>query len=177
MMRPMHCATARRARIAWLPALLGAAWVAAQPAPDCAGSIDAARVLAAVNALRERGADCGEAGRFLPASPLRWNATLAAAADRHAQDLLQRGVLDHRDANGRDLAERIRDSGYAPQRWAENLAAGHDSLDEVMRDWRLSARHCSNLMQPAVTEIGLACRGPQGPGRTWVLTLARPAGN
>lgn len=164
---------ARCAVLAASAALCGHA-LSAEPWPSCTG--DAATVLAQLNAVRAAGADCGPAGRLGPAGPLRWSAQLAAAADAHALDLSRSGTLAHRDADGRDGAHRIRATGYAFSRWAENLAAGHEALDQALQDWLASPGHCANLLQPDLREAGLACRGAPGQRRTWVLEMARPAG-
>lgn len=142
---------------------------------ECDGALDPAMVLQALNDLRARGADCAEAGRFGPAPPLRWDPRLAAAADGHAAELVQRGLLDHRDAAGRDGGHRLRAAGYAFQLWGENLAAGQANWQETLAEWLVSPKHCANLMLPGLTNAGMACRGPSGPRRTWILMLAQPS--
>ena len=60
---------------------------------------------------------------------------------------------------------------------AENLAAGYSSLDDAMRGWKASAGHRKNLLNPHVTEIGIAAVAtPPGSKKRnyWALILASP---
>ena len=46
-----------------------------------------------------------------------------------------------------------------------------------MRSWETSPGHCANLMNPDVTEIGVACSpgGPRNKYRAyWAMELAKP---
>ncbi|MFN3305031.1 MAG: CAP domain-containing protein, partial [Roseateles sp.] len=107
---------------------------------------------------------------------LRWHDALAAAAQRHAQDLAARGRLDHLGAEGASLRTRLRAAGYALRQAGENLAGGPETLDEALAQWLASPVHCENLMEPQFQELGLACVTGAGPlQRYWVLQLAAPA--
>ena len=75
------------------------------------------------------------------------------------------------------LTRRVSEAGYDWGATAENLAAGQPSLDEAMADWRNSAEHRRNLLNPLVTDIGIAAVAtpPGSAKRTyWALILAAP---
>jgi uncharacterized protein YkwD len=78
---------------------------------------------------------------------------------------------------GGSLARRVQDSGYDWGATAENLGAGYANLDAAMVGWRNSAGHRKNLLNPRVTEIGIAAVAtpPGSKYRTyWALILAGP---
>jgi uncharacterized protein YkwD len=150
------------------------------PAPAataCSPTDLEAEALRAVNAFRATARSCGSAGRFDPAGPVRWSAPLAQLAASHAQDMAARNVMTHDDAQGRAPADRATAAGYGWRVFAENVAGHPGGLSGVMRSWEASPGHCANLMNPEVTEFGLAC-SPGGP-RTryrayWAMELAKP---
>ena len=60
---------------------------------------------------------------------------------------------------------------------AENLAAGYSSVGDAMGGWKASAGHRRNLLNPNVTEIGIAAVAtPPGSKHRnyWALILASP---
>lgn len=145
----------------------------AAPAWACQPSAEAA--VAAVNAVRARATACGSEAAAA-AGALRWSAALAEAARRHAVQLSQQDRIDHPDAPGRALRERLLAAGYVMKLAAENLAGGPETLDEALAQWLASPAHCENLMLADVSEMGLACvSGPGRYERYWVLLLASPA--
>ncbi len=52
-------------------------------------------------------------------APLAWNATLARAAQLHADDCYARGWCSHTGSDGSTMKERIIRQGYDPVRWSE----------------------------------------------------------
>jgi uncharacterized protein YkwD len=52
-------------------------------------------------------------------APLAWNATLARAAQLHADDCYARGWCGHTGSDGSTMKERIIRQGYDPVRWSE----------------------------------------------------------
>lgn len=143
------------------------------PAPDCPPGVEDALRLA--NAWRAEARRCG-ARDFAPARPLRWNAALADSALRFAGELAARDELSHQGLSSPSLRERVKGAGYLLRSVGENLAAGPLGADEVFALWAGSEEHCSNLMQPAFEDMGLACVSGTGRHeRFWVLHLAAPA--
>jgi uncharacterized protein YkwD len=100
-------------------------------------------------------------------TPTHSDATLVALAQTIAADNAARGLLDHRDASGRDLGARVAAAGLVFRIAAENLAVG--AADEVaaLDLWIASPPHRANLELPALNRHGLA-----SAGRFWALVLA-----
>jgi uncharacterized protein YkwD len=142
--------------------------------PDAAAAV-AARVLALTNEMRSRPRACG--GRsFGPANPLRRNPLLDRAAAVHAQDMAQRGALEHEGRDGSSPADRVTRAGYRWRSVAENIAAGQTTAEQVVQSWARSPEHCANLMNPGVTEMGIgyAVNLKSEAGIYWAQKLARP---
>ena len=133
--------------------------------------------MARINQWRASGADCGSEGRFGPASALAWNNLLAQAATGHSQDMATLDFFSHTGSNGSTAAQRITAAGYAWRSMGENIAAGQQSVNQVVDGWIASPGHCANLLDPGFTQVGLACV-PGGAGNTyptyWTMELARP---
>jgi uncharacterized protein YkwD len=78
---------------------------------------------------------------------------------------------------GGSLPKRVTAAGYDWGAAAENLGAGYASLDDVIAGWKASAGHRQNLLNPRVTEIGIAAVAtPSGSKHRnyWALILATP---
>ncbi|WP_088278570.1 CAP domain-containing protein [Ideonella sp. A 288] len=157
-------------------AVLGAALalpLAAAPADPCGGEALPTLALERVNRLRAEGASCG--GVSAPPAPaLGWSDAATAAARAHAQDMARQGRMAHAGSDGQDGGERLRQAGVAWRRWAENLAAGARSIDEVMRLWAASPVHCENLMEPQLAQVGMACVLSRNGRPFWAMTLMTP---
>lgn len=141
---------------------------------DCAPPDLARRALLAVNAQRAAGTQCG-ALTLIAAPALAWSLPAERAAAAHAQDMAGQGRMGHSGSDGSQGGERLRREGYVWASWGENLGQGHGEPSLLVAHWMTSPGHCANLMNPRLTDLGMACR--QGPdGRPyWALTLARPA--
>lgn len=134
------------------------------------------RALALVNAIRARGTRCGD--RAYPAvPPLRLNATLTAAAQTHAEEMARYRFLAHEGRDGSTPGQRATRAGYMWRTVGENVAAGPESAEEVVRGFEQSPDHCHNLMDPDFTEMGLAfATNPQATGHStwWSQVFGRP---
>lgn len=133
--------------------------------------------LALVNQARAAGANCGTHGSFAPAAPLSWNALLTQAAEGHSQDMVAHNFFAHNSFDGRTFDQRISATGYTWSRAAENIAAGQQTIAEVMAGWMASDGHCANIMNPNLAEIGMVC--VSGTASTaystyWTMDLATP---
>ena len=93
---------------------------------------------------------------------------LNRAAEHQARAVAVTGILSHGEFTSRMAAYGIR--GYR----AENLAAGSDSVDDVIARWKASPGHNQNMLLPQVTLIGLARVDTPGSGwgRYWALVLS-----
>jgi uncharacterized protein YkwD len=155
--------------------LLAMAWSSAWAHCGDASSMEDA--LRRVNAERAHGVVCGSPAGANPSSPLRWSAGLAAVAAAQAQDMVALHRLGHRDVEERALATRLAAGGYRFSMVVENVAVGYPTADAVIDAWLSSARHCANLMNRTVLELGLACSdaSPDAQDRYWTLVLGAPA--
>ncbi|MFI9150151.1 sigma-70 family RNA polymerase sigma factor [Streptomyces sp. NPDC053367] len=120
----------------------------------------AEQVLALVNAERAK-AGC---------SPVRQNATLDTAAQRHSDDMAARDFFDHTNPDGQDPGDRITAAGYRWSTYGENIARGQQTAAEVMQSWMNSPGHRANILNCSVEETGLGVhRGAGGPWWTQVF--------
>ncbi len=132
--------------------------------------------------LRAQRQSCGSRGSYAAAGMVRWSQQLYEAAQVHSLDMANRAYFEHVGPAGDTPAQRVSDTGYRYIRVAENIARGRSGptggpLDTAaaMQMWKDSPSHCANLMDAAVTEIGLACVVNRNRVRYWTLVLARPA--
>jgi uncharacterized protein YkwD len=131
-------------------------------------------LMARINQYRAAGADCGSEGKFAAAPALAWNALLTKAAEGHSQDMVQHNFFDHTGSDGRTFDKRIAATGYLMGYGGENIAAGQNSVDSVMKAWMSSPGHCSNIMGKNYTDVGVSCV-PGKPGQYsayWTMDLA-----
>ncbi len=139
----------------------------------------AAATLCLVNGER---ADAG-----LPA--LTGNAKLDQSSLGHSQDMVAKSYFDHQSQDGRDLTDRVRATGYIPQRgeWTvgENLAWGTGTLATpkgIVQAWMNSQGHRENILRSGFKEAGLGIvvgnpRSSDGQGATYTMNFGSTAGN
>lgn len=163
------------------PASNGAPAPAPAPAPVVASTCGlpdfAAAALARMNQWRAAGAVCGTRGTFAPTTPLGWNTLLTQAADAHSRDMVANNFFSHTGSNGSTLASRVNATGYLWRALGENIAAGQSSVNGVIDGWIASEGHCANLLNPALTQVGLACVSGTAANqyRTyWTMDLGQP---
>jgi uncharacterized protein YkwD len=113
-----------------------------------------------INLTRQKGCNCG--GVYMrPVLPLTWNEQLGNAALGHAKDMARNNYFNHDSRDGRSMKDRIVRAGYVFKGFksfavGENIAAGQESIKEVMDGWFKSEGHCKNLMNPDFKEVGAA---------------------
>lgn len=96
--------------------------------------------------------------------PLRHNARLALAGDRHVRDMVAHDYFAHDSRDGRDFVDRIVAAGYVSRRsrgWilGENLAWGlgrSATPRAIVRAWMNSRPHRANILHRGFREIGIA---------------------
>lgn len=95
--------------------------------------------------------------------PLRWDACLDRAAERHARDMVRRRYFAHASLGGRTLVQRARAAGYLPRRgrWTlgENLAWGagrRATAVATVRGWLRSPPHRRNVLTARFRDVGIA---------------------
>ena len=83
---------------------------------------------------------------------------LAAAARRHADDMLQHDVRDHTGSDGSTAERRITQAGFPASRTGEILywAQGAGDANEAVVAWMDSAGHRAIIQECAFTHVGVA---------------------
>ena len=104
------------------------------------------------------------------------NAQLAAAAERHAQDMATHPGIVHIGSDGSSIEERIRGAGYAPVAFGEVVAWGwQGEVAPALEWWLNSPGHVGYVLSPEYTEIGVGYATGLGPwGHCWAVVMARP---
>jgi hypothetical protein len=86
--------------------------------------------------------------------PLRWENSLANAANKHAQRMAEQNVLSHQLPGEEDFKARALRAGARFSSLAENIAEGLDApAIHVM--WMNSPPHRENLLDPKLDSIGI----------------------
>ena len=135
--------------------------------------------LVILNYLRSLSITCNDDAAITgPSSPeMVWNDHLADAAEEHSEDMRKSVWYNHdgsgtvNDKTAQDLGlgrgsyfdERIEHNGFAGSLKAENIATSganyvlpSDYWLKVMEGWMASTHgHCSNIMNPALTQFGM----------------------
>lgn len=137
----------------------------------CLGGLSQAQLLARINTLRGSARQCGSS-TYAAAPALVWNTALAAAAQRHSDDMASHDFFDHTGSDGSGPGERILAAGYSGG-WAENIGAGYESVDAVLAGWLGSAAHCANLMDADGRDVALSCASntASSDGTYWTLVV------
>ena len=138
------------------------------PAPAPAAAV---KVLAVgqdvVNQTNQNRANVG-----LP--PLVINAQLTAAAEAHSAEQATRNTMTHTGANGSNPGQRMKNAGYRPSTWGENVAAGYPDPASVVNGWINSPGHRANILNPAFTEIGVGAVTSSSGAIYWTMDLGAP---
>jgi uncharacterized protein YkwD len=151
--------------------LLSPLAAAAAQAPLATQAVEE-RVLALTNELRAQNA----------LQPLQAEAKLDETARYFVGYIASTGKLEH-DADGATPAERVKNRGYNYCIVAENLAyefsSGGYTADRLARNfvegWSQSPTHRANMLQPDVTQIGIAvARSAKGGEYYAVQVFGRP---
>lgn len=86
--------------------------------------------------------------------PLRWDASLASAAQAHAERMAGERFLSHEYPGEESLGRRAVGAGAHFQAIAENIARGYsDTAIEV--EWMNSVAHRQNILDPQMNSIGV----------------------
>ncbi|HET6585815.1 MAG TPA: CAP domain-containing protein [Nannocystaceae bacterium] len=132
------------------------------------------QVLEIVNQRRAEGANCHTAGMFGPTTPLTMNPMLRCSARKHSADMAARNFFDHDNPDGEDPFARMEAAGYSFQAAGENIAGGYPDAAGTMMQWMESDGHCSNIMNPGFTEIGVGYSSGGQYGTLWTQNFGTP---
>lgn len=117
--------------------------------------------LAAVNAFR------AENGL----KPLVLDARLSRAAAMQSEAQAGRSWIGHYGSDGSTPKVRAVRAGYHAKIASENVASGQKSFSDVLRFWKESSGHRSNLLRPNVTAAGVAMAKNKSGRPYWTLVL------
>ncbi len=129
-------------------------------------------VLDSVNEVRKEGANC-DGERFKPTHPLVMDPALQCAARLHSKDMAERGFFDHDNPSNEDPWQRIDAAGFLGFAGGENIAAGNSTGQSTVDQWMDSGGHCSNIMNPGFTLIGVGYYPGGDWGHLWTQTFGR----
>jgi uncharacterized protein YkwD len=142
---------------------------AAATAPLADRARVAAEMLARVNEVRRR--------EGLP--PYARSPLLDRISQKHAEDMLARSYVGHRNPEGLGPSERARAEGYVAG-IGENIVEDRFSAEEALEAWLGSPGHRRNVFDPGCREMGLGLAVGEGydaaPGGykvIWVQSIGR----
>jgi uncharacterized protein YkwD len=106
--------------------------------------------------------------------PVTIDPELMRLASEQARAMAARNDLDH--SAWRPFSQRIQNSSFDAAVAVENIAAGYSNLAEAFSGWRASPEHRANMLNPAVTKMGIAAvYAPASKYKVfWSLILAKP---
>ncbi len=94
-------------------------------------------------------------------APLKWSATLAAAARQHALRMAAQNTLSHQLPGEPAVADRASQAGARFSSLAENIAEG-PSAESIHRQWMNSPPHRANLLDAQLDSVGIAVANRNG---------------
>lgn len=128
-----------------------------------------------INEARASSRMCGTT-QYPATGPVQWNSKLFDAAAGHSVDMATNNYFSHTGQDGSTFSQRISAAGYVWSTAGENIAAGQNTVEEVMNGWLQSAGHCANIMNGAFTEVAVACARNDASTykQYWTMELAHP---
>ncbi|BAZ47271.1 hypothetical protein NIES4102_43170 (plasmid) [Chondrocystis sp. NIES-4102] len=112
--------------------------------------------------------------------PLQIDSQLSQAAQIHSESMANDDFFSHSGIDGSSPFDRIQDTGYQYTTAAENIAAGYQTLEAVVRAWMGSAGHRANILNSNLTEIGVGYEysvndsGSVNYNSYWTTTFGTP---
>lgn len=90
------------------------------------------------------------------ASVLIVSQALTAASDWMSNDMASKNYFSHTDLQGRSSFTRMKEYGYTGSySMAENIAAGNETGTSTFNQWKNSAGHNANMLNPIYRSIGV----------------------
>lgn len=99
--------------------------------------------------------------------PLALCPPLNRAAAGHSADQARRNELTHTGADGSNGGARISAQGYRFTAWAENVAKGYPSVQELLDGWMGSTTHRNNILDPTFRHVGFGRATSSGGATFW----------
>ncbi len=128
-----------------------------------AASAFAADILSRVNAERT-------ASGF---APVRADARVTRAAQKHACDVAAMGKLSHAGSDGSSLTRRLGREGVLGVAAIENAGLGYPTPAGTMAGWLASPGHRTNLFNPGMRRLGVGIADTANGQRVWILVMVQ----
>ena len=109
-------------------------------------------------------------------APVTLNSELGAAAEYHSVDMAMNNYFDHYALDGTDAGTNIQNFGYTGFPYAENIAAGMETAQEVLSGWQNSPDHNATMTNPQYTEVGIGRAYNEGTQYGWYWTATYGGG-
>jgi uncharacterized protein YkwD len=93
--------------------------------------------------------------RSVGCKDLEWLDAVAAVAQKHSEDMVQRNFFDHKSPEGVTPFQRLNAAGIHFTRAAENIAYGQATAQAVLASWLRSPGHRRNIEDCAMREHGI----------------------
>ncbi|MGE5831269.1 MAG: CAP domain-containing protein [Micromonosporaceae bacterium] len=112
---------------------------------------------AGVPALESRVVELTNAERDDAGCPaLRLDLRLRTAARAYSNEMARYGTWGHTGRDGSTPGQRMARAGYnVDGGWAENIARGYASAEEVMNGWMTSTGHRANILNCGLRAVGV----------------------
>lgn len=105
-------------------------------------------------------------------APLKWDDSLAALAESHCEDMIDRNFFAHNTPDGQTPFDRMKAAGISYSSAGENIAAGQYSPQNVMDSWMNSPGHRKNILNPDFEYIGVGLARGGSYGIYWAQEFA-----
>ena len=105
-------------------------------------------------------------------APVTVVGALTQAAQDHSTYQAKQQTMTHTGSNGSNAGQRMEAQGFAWSTWAENVAAGQVDCPSVMSAWMGSAGHRANILNPAMTSIGIGAASGANGVIYWTMDVA-----
>ena len=109
-------------------------------------------------------------------APVTLNSELGAAAEYHSVDMANNNYFSHSLFDGTDAGTNIQNFGYTGYPYAENIAAGMATAQEVLTGWQNSPEHNATMTSPQYTEVGVGRAYNEGSQYGWYWTATYGGG-
>ena len=92
--------------------------------------------------------------------PVKICKTLTISAQKYSRTMAQQNFFAHEGKDGSTPGERMQSAGYdwenstSGSMVAENIAAGQQSVSEVMKGWKKSTSHYKNMTESRFIHVG-----------------------
>ena len=109
--------------------------------------------------------------------PVSYDSSLVSMASRQVVVMASKDVLSH-EVDG-DFIKRMNANGFRDAEGAENVGAGHASVENAINSWIASPGHRSNMLLKNATRVGVVrADAPWSRYRNyWALVIASQPAN